>query len=146
MPAPPPFDRILREARNLPMRNERASRGGQVSRGAGFSGGGGIALPPHFGGGGGGQSGGTPPGGNDMDPWQASVEQRLDSLDRKAETQTEALGSIRADLGEIKGKLPDLPTKWFVVLVMAGTTTVVGGLLGILFTLLNVFVFSGAGE
>lgn len=67
-----------------------------------------LDHPPLKGGGGGGTSGG-------MDPWQTSVEKRLDSLDRRAESVDSSLGDVRERLVAVETKIDHLPSKGFIV-------------------------------
>lgn len=55
-----------------------------------------------------------------MDPWQASVEKRLDGVERRPESVENKIGDIRETLSSVKTKVDDLPTKWFIVTAVSG--------------------------
>lgn len=57
-----------------------------------------------------------------MDPWQTSVEKRLDSLDRRLSSIEADAGSIKVDVATVKTNVSHLPSKGFIV------TTVILGL------------------
>ena len=50
-----------------------------------------------------------------MDPWQQSVEKRLDSLDRRLTMIETDVGAIRVDLATVKTNVSHLPGKGFIV-------------------------------
>ena len=73
-----------------------------------------------------GDGGGTSGG---MDPWQTSVEKRLDSLDgRMARVETN-IGLMKVDLATLTERVAHLPGKGFVVTSAVGAITAVTTLL-----------------
>lgn len=49
-----------------------------------------------------------------MDPWQTSVEKRLDSLDGRGGRLEDSVASLRVDMGIVKTKVEALPTKEWI--------------------------------
>ena len=79
----------------------------------GMGGGGGQDTNPPFGGGGGG-----------MDPWQTSVEKRLDSLDRRVTSIEEGVSEIKTNLATLTTNVSHLPGKGFIVATTVTALTV----------------------
>ena len=78
-----------------------------------------------MGGGGGGQhidppSGG---GGGGVDPWQASVEKRLDSLDRRLTSVETGVGELKVGLATLVANVSHLPSKGFIITTLATSAT-----------------------
>lgn len=81
------------------------------------------------GGGGGGQWGGGLVGGGDMGPWETSVENRLDSLDRRLMTIDGNITQIATDTAILKTEVSHLPTKGFIVSIVTIAFSLIATLL-----------------
>ena len=69
--------------------------------------------------------GGTSEG---MDPWQQSVEKRLDSLDGRAQRTETHVSDIRTDVAALKVTVSHLPTKEFIVKSTLGALAAVAAI------------------
>lgn len=61
-----------------------------------------------------------------MDPWQTSVEKRLDSLDRRAEGLLTTMTDVSVRLARVETKISELPTQTWFFKAMAGTIAAMG--------------------
>ena len=62
-------------------------------------------------------------GGDGMDPWQTSVEKRLDSLDNRLGRVEGRLGQVEISLATLAERVKHLPGKEFVVYAAISTVT-----------------------
>ena len=62
-------------------------------------------------------------GGDGMDPWQASVEKRLDSLDSRMGRVETGLSDVKVNVATLAERITHLPSRGFVVTSAVGTVT-----------------------
>jgi hypothetical protein len=67
-----------------------------------------------------------------MDPWQASVEKRLDSLDRRLTSIENDVSSVKVDVGAIKVEISHLPSKGFIVSTTIAALTLLSLIVAVL--------------
>ncbi|WP_375249515.1 hypothetical protein [Sphingomonas sp.] len=63
-----------------------------------------------------------------MDPWQTSVEKRLDSLDGRVQRLEADVSTIKVDMGVVKERVSHLPTKEYLVKVAGGMLALIATL------------------
>jgi hypothetical protein len=67
-----------------------------------------------------------------MDPWQTSVEKRLDSLDGRLGRVEGDLGQLKIDVATLVERVAHLPSKGFVWAAMGTVGTVIVAAIGVL--------------
>jgi hypothetical protein len=65
----------------------------------------------------------------DMDPWQASVEKRLDSLDRRAEAVSADVAQVKVALATLGERVSHLPSKSYIDTRLAGMLALIAAII-----------------